>query len=112
MTKLDFAFWDAVPESPAEGQTMADIYDDHIRLAQHIEELGWHSYFTIEHQNRPADAGILGKGLEFARRVGRDVPDCGDPDAAVRSAGLGRPLAPPLETHGRAATVVSGCRGS
>jgi alkanesulfonate monooxygenase SsuD/methylene tetrahydromethanopterin reductase-like flavin-dependent oxidoreductase (luciferase family) len=53
MTKLDFAFWDAVPESPGEGQTMADVYDDHIRLAQHLEELGWHSYFTIEHQNRP-----------------------------------------------------------
>ena len=43
----------AVPESPAEGQTMADIYDDHIRLAVQIEELGWHSYYTIEHQNRP-----------------------------------------------------------
>jgi alkanesulfonate monooxygenase SsuD/methylene tetrahydromethanopterin reductase-like flavin-dependent oxidoreductase (luciferase family) len=53
MTKLDFAFWDAVPESPAEGQTMADIYDDHVRLAVHLEELGWHSYYTIEHQNRP-----------------------------------------------------------
>ena len=53
MAKLDFAFWDAVPESPAEGQTMADVYDDHVRLAQRIEEMGWHSYFTIEHQNRP-----------------------------------------------------------
>ena len=53
MSKLDFAFWDAVPEGPAEGQTMADIYDNHIRLAAQLEELGWHSYFTIEHQNRP-----------------------------------------------------------
>jgi alkanesulfonate monooxygenase SsuD/methylene tetrahydromethanopterin reductase-like flavin-dependent oxidoreductase (luciferase family) len=53
VSKLDFAFWDAVPEGPAEGQTMADVYDNHIRLAQRLEELGWHSYFTIEHQNRP-----------------------------------------------------------
>ena len=25
----------------------------HIALAQKLERLGWHSYFTIEHQNRP-----------------------------------------------------------
>ncbi len=53
MSKLDFAFWDAVPESPQEGQTMADIYQMHIDLAANLETLGWHSYFTIEHQNRP-----------------------------------------------------------
>jgi alkanesulfonate monooxygenase SsuD/methylene tetrahydromethanopterin reductase-like flavin-dependent oxidoreductase (luciferase family) len=53
MSKLDFAFWDAVPEAPAEGQTMADVYDNHIKLAKQLEDLGWHSYFTIEHQNRP-----------------------------------------------------------
>ncbi len=23
---------------------MADVYDEHIRLAQRLEELGWHSY--------------------------------------------------------------------
>jgi alkanesulfonate monooxygenase SsuD/methylene tetrahydromethanopterin reductase-like flavin-dependent oxidoreductase (luciferase family) len=56
MTKLDFAFWDAVPEGPGDG-TMADVYDEHIRLTQRLEELGWHSYFVIEHQNRPG-AGI------------------------------------------------------
>ena len=32
---------------------MADVYDEHIRLAQRLEELGWHSYFVIEHQNSP-----------------------------------------------------------
>ena len=53
MSKLDFAFWDAVPESPQEGQTMADVYYKHIDLAAKLEGLGWHSYFTIEHQNRP-----------------------------------------------------------
>src|SRR5436190_9163625 len=33
---------------------MADVYERHIRLAQRAEELGWHSYFIIEHQNSPA----------------------------------------------------------
>ena len=32
---------------------MADVYDEHIRLAQRLEELGWHSYCVIEHQNSP-----------------------------------------------------------
>ena len=71
MTKLDFAFWDAVPESPAEGQTMADVYDEHIRLAQRIEELGWHSYFVIEHQNRPG-ANITRADRLPDRRRARD----------------------------------------
>ena len=52
MAKIDFAFWDAVSHAD-EGAVMADVYDDHIRLAQRAEELGWHSYFTIEHQNSP-----------------------------------------------------------
>ncbi len=52
MTKLNFAFWDGVPEGPPE-YVSADVYDMHIRLAQKLEGLGWHSYFTIEHQNRP-----------------------------------------------------------
>ena len=52
MAKLDFALWDAVSNAP-EGAEMADVYDEHIRLAQRAEELGWHSYFTIEHQNSP-----------------------------------------------------------
>ena len=53
MPALDFALWDSVNESPQEGQVVADVYADHIRLAQRIEELGWHSYFVIEHQNSP-----------------------------------------------------------
>src|SRR6202049_261918 len=52
MGKLDFAFWDAIPHS----RTVTEIayeYDAHIRLAQRVEALGWHSYFVIEHQNTP-----------------------------------------------------------
>jgi alkanesulfonate monooxygenase SsuD/methylene tetrahydromethanopterin reductase-like flavin-dependent oxidoreductase (luciferase family) len=51
MAKLDFALWDAV--NYPDGANIADAYEEHIRLAQRIEELGWHSYFTIEHQNSP-----------------------------------------------------------
>jgi alkanesulfonate monooxygenase SsuD/methylene tetrahydromethanopterin reductase-like flavin-dependent oxidoreductase (luciferase family) len=52
MAKPDFALWDALYGygEDYDGQT-ADIYDEHIRLAQRVEELGWHSYFVIEHQN-------------------------------------------------------------
>ncbi|HEU0167013.1 MAG TPA: LLM class flavin-dependent oxidoreductase [Chloroflexota bacterium] len=51
MSKLDFALWDPVGGT-YEGEEV-EAYEDHIRLAQRIEELGWHSYFTIEHQGRP-----------------------------------------------------------
>ena len=50
MTHLDFAFWDGVGYG-SENSAVADIYDEHIRLAQRVEELGWQSYFVIEHQN-------------------------------------------------------------
>jgi alkanesulfonate monooxygenase SsuD/methylene tetrahydromethanopterin reductase-like flavin-dependent oxidoreductase (luciferase family) len=50
MPRLDFAFWDAVTPTEADG-SVAELYEDHIRQAQRIEELGWHSYFVIEHQN-------------------------------------------------------------
>ncbi len=53
MAQLDFALWDAVGGYSASDAVMADVYDEHIRLAQRIEELGWHSYFVIEHQNSP-----------------------------------------------------------
>jgi alkanesulfonate monooxygenase SsuD/methylene tetrahydromethanopterin reductase-like flavin-dependent oxidoreductase (luciferase family) len=53
MAKLEFALWDAVGGYSEKGEEMADVYDEHIRLAQHIEKLGWHSYFVIEHQNSP-----------------------------------------------------------
>src|SRR2546422_6816550 len=49
MAQLDFALWDAVAGPPT-----ADMYEEHIRLAQRAEQLGWHSYFVIEHQNSPA----------------------------------------------------------
>ena len=53
MAKLDFALWDAVGGYAESYVQMADVYEEHIRLAQRIEELGWHSYFVIEHQNSP-----------------------------------------------------------
>jgi alkanesulfonate monooxygenase SsuD/methylene tetrahydromethanopterin reductase-like flavin-dependent oxidoreductase (luciferase family) len=53
MARLGFAFWDSVGGYVPEGVMMADVYDEHIRLAQRLEELGWHSYFVIEHQNSP-----------------------------------------------------------
>jgi hypothetical protein len=40
--KLDFALWDAVGGYSPAGELMADVYDAHVRLAQRIEELGWH----------------------------------------------------------------------
>ena len=52
MGTLDFAFWDAIPHS-STGTAIADDLDAHVRLAQRVEALGWHSYFTIEHQNAP-----------------------------------------------------------
>jgi alkanesulfonate monooxygenase SsuD/methylene tetrahydromethanopterin reductase-like flavin-dependent oxidoreductase (luciferase family) len=50
MAKMDFAFWDSMGYTGDNGG-VADIYDEHIRLAQRVEELGWSSYFVIEHQN-------------------------------------------------------------
>src|SRR5262249_41172309 len=52
MASLDFAFWDVLPHTTT-GTAIADDYDAHIALAQRLEALGWHSYFTIEHQNAP-----------------------------------------------------------
>ncbi len=53
MSQLDFAFWSAVGGYADTQGPIADIYDDHIRQAQRLEELGWHSYYVIEHQNSP-----------------------------------------------------------
>lgn len=52
MARLDFAFWDPVSDAD-ENANVADVYEQHIRLTQWLEELGWHSYFVIEHQNSP-----------------------------------------------------------
>src|SRR5262249_10378938 len=50
MSTLEFAFWDAV--SFADPRVAAeDVFEQHIRLAQDVEALGWSSYFVIEHQN-------------------------------------------------------------
>ena len=53
MAEIDFALWDAVGGYSSRDEVMADVYDEHIRLAQQIEAAGWHSYFVIEHQNSP-----------------------------------------------------------
>jgi alkanesulfonate monooxygenase SsuD/methylene tetrahydromethanopterin reductase-like flavin-dependent oxidoreductase (luciferase family) len=53
MARIDFALWDSVGGYTADGESMADVYDEHIRLAQQLDEAGWHSYFVIEHQNSP-----------------------------------------------------------
>ena len=53
MSKLDFGVWDAVGGYEFQGRAEADVYDEHIRQAQLLEELGFHSYWTIEHQNAP-----------------------------------------------------------
>ncbi len=53
MAKLDFALWDGVGGYSEKYEHMADVYEEHIKLAQTIEQLGWHSYFVIEHQNSP-----------------------------------------------------------
>jgi alkanesulfonate monooxygenase SsuD/methylene tetrahydromethanopterin reductase-like flavin-dependent oxidoreductase (luciferase family) len=51
--KLQFALWDGVGGYGDADGHLADVYDEHIRLAQRIEELGWTAYFVIEHQNSP-----------------------------------------------------------
>ncbi len=53
MARLDFGLWDAVGGYSEASVPMADVYDEHIRLAADAEELGFHSYFVIEHQNSP-----------------------------------------------------------
>jgi alkanesulfonate monooxygenase SsuD/methylene tetrahydromethanopterin reductase-like flavin-dependent oxidoreductase (luciferase family) len=53
MARLDFALWDAVGGYAGGATSMADVYDKHIRLAQELDDAGWHSYFVIEHQNSP-----------------------------------------------------------
>ncbi|MSQ28476.1 MAG: LLM class flavin-dependent oxidoreductase [Dehalococcoidia bacterium] len=57
MPQLDFAIWD--PLSYTESLTLPthELYERHLNLAQEVEQMGFHSYFTIEHQN--ADVGVL-----------------------------------------------------
>jgi len=52
MAKLEFGVWDAFQAHDiAMFPTAADVYEQHIREVQLAEELGYHSYFIIEHQN-------------------------------------------------------------
>ena len=44
MAQLQFAFWDGVGGYAEQDTQMADVYDEHIRLAQRLEASGWHSY--------------------------------------------------------------------
>ncbi|MBI3329882.1 MAG: LLM class flavin-dependent oxidoreductase [Nitrospinae bacterium] len=52
MAKLEFALWDGFGAYElATSSVDADVYDRHIQEAQLAEELGYQSYYTIEHQN-------------------------------------------------------------
>lgn len=52
MGNLEFALWDGFGQHEiALSPTAADIYDQHLREAQLAEELGYQSYYVIEHQN-------------------------------------------------------------
>ena len=57
MTNLEFAFWDAPnfadPNFADPNRGVTDVFEQHVALAQHVEALGWHSYYIIEHQNTP-----------------------------------------------------------
>jgi alkanesulfonate monooxygenase SsuD/methylene tetrahydromethanopterin reductase-like flavin-dependent oxidoreductase (luciferase family) len=53
MSELDFGVWDAVGAFEMAQGPAADIYARHIRVAQEMERLGYHSYWIIEHQNSP-----------------------------------------------------------
>src|SRR6266542_1868254 len=52
VANLEFGMFDGFSEVEMEGAP-ADIYDSHIRFARSAEELGYHYYFFIEHQNAP-----------------------------------------------------------
>jgi alkanesulfonate monooxygenase SsuD/methylene tetrahydromethanopterin reductase-like flavin-dependent oxidoreductase (luciferase family) len=54
MTELDIAFWDSLgfPQMSQAPRT-ADVYDYHINRTVRLEELGFHSYWVIEHQSSP-----------------------------------------------------------
>jgi len=52
MGKLEFAVWDGFGAyEMATSAVMAEVYDQHIQEAQLAEELGYQSYYIIEHQN-------------------------------------------------------------
>ena len=52
MGKLEFAVWDGFGKYEMSlSPVAADIYDQHLAEAQMAEELGYSSYYIIEHQN-------------------------------------------------------------
>ncbi|HLG73481.1 MAG TPA: LLM class flavin-dependent oxidoreductase [Chloroflexota bacterium] len=67
--KLQFALWDGVGGFGDADGHLADLYDEHIRLAERVEELGWHAYFTIEHQN--SDVGRITAPTVFLAAIAR-----------------------------------------
>jgi alkanesulfonate monooxygenase SsuD/methylene tetrahydromethanopterin reductase-like flavin-dependent oxidoreductase (luciferase family) len=52
VAKLEFAIWDGFgAHEMATSPVAADVYEKHIREAQLAEQLGYQSYYVIEHQN-------------------------------------------------------------
>jgi alkanesulfonate monooxygenase SsuD/methylene tetrahydromethanopterin reductase-like flavin-dependent oxidoreductase (luciferase family) len=52
MGQLEFGVWDGfAAHEMALSPVAADVYEQHLQEAQLAEELGYHYYFTIEHQN-------------------------------------------------------------
>jgi len=52
MGQLEFGIWDSFQAfEMAKSSVAADVYDQHIKEVQIAEELGYGSYFIIEHQN-------------------------------------------------------------
>ena len=52
MGKLEFGIWDSFPaHEMSTSAVAADVYDQHLYEVQIAEELGYESYYTIEHQN-------------------------------------------------------------
>ncbi len=52
VAKLEFAIWDGFGAyEMATLPVAADVYEKHIREAQLAEQLGYQSYYIIEHQN-------------------------------------------------------------
>lgn len=69
MARLDFALWDSMGYHEMQQGSTAELYDHHIRLAQEAEQLGFHSYFTIEHQN--SDVGQITSPSVYLTAVAR-----------------------------------------
>jgi len=69
MARLDFALWDSMGYHEMQRGPTAQLYDEHIARAQLVEDLGFHSYFTIEHQN--SDVGQITSPSVFLTAIAR-----------------------------------------